>query len=322
MPFRCHRRVALLLAITAWAITPWLGETVAGAQATAIAKGALDLARTLAAPQEPAPAKPAAAATLQARCSDVLLEVAGALAAAYHEKTPAVTVNIAGGGSGAAFNGLASGAAQLAFTTRALRKDELDGIRAKGFEPIEQVVGHDAFAIVVHPDNPIASLTMAQLAKMWTDKGAVERWSQLDVKLANVTDDQIALVGPQKNSGSGVFFRELVAGRGDLRLGVYEINGSKELVALVGKTPTAIGYCQFAYATDQPVRTVPLAVENKGKTTLLMPADDGYPLRRTCYLYFRDEANGTAKAFAAWLRSPAAAAALRAYYLQPPKSGR
>ena len=56
-------------------------------------------------------------------------------------------------------------------------------------------------------------------------------------------------VSRQSSSGTYEFFREHVLNKKDFKLGSRDMNGSKEVVELVGSTPTAIGYSGMGYAT-------------------------------------------------------------------------
>ena len=62
--------------------------------------------------------------------------------------------------------------------------------------------------------------------------------------------DEIIRVSRQSNSGTYVYFREAVLGKGrDFKLGSRDMQGSKDVVELVSKTPGAIGYSGMGYAT-------------------------------------------------------------------------
>ena len=51
------------------------------------------------------------------------------------------------------------------------------------------------------------------------------------------SDDTIVRVSRQSSSGTYEFFREHVLGKRDFKLGSRDLNGSKEVVELVGSTP-------------------------------------------------------------------------------------
>ena len=64
--------------------------------------------------------------------------------------------------------------------------------------------------------------------------------------------DEIIRVSRQSNSGTYAYFREAVLGKGrDFKLGSRDMQGSKDVVELVSKTPGAIGYSGMGYATPE-----------------------------------------------------------------------
>ena len=69
-------------------------------------------------------------------------------------------------------------------------------------------------------------------------------------KIPGAEKDEIVRVSRQNNSGTYQYFRETVVGKKkDFKAGSLDMNGSKEVVELVGKTPGAIGYSGLGYAT-------------------------------------------------------------------------
>ena len=64
--------------------------------------------------------------------------------------------------------------------------------------------------------------------------------------------DEIIRVSRQSNSGTYAYFREAILGKGrDFKLGSRDMQGSKDVVELVSKTPGAIGYSGMGYATPR-----------------------------------------------------------------------
>ena len=114
-------------------------------------------------------------------------------------------------------------------------------------------------------------------------------------------------VSRQSSSGTYEFFRDHVMGNLDFKLGSRDMNGSKEVVELIGGTPTAIGYSGMGYATPAvkmlriAARTgdpaFPPSVENTLNKT--------YPLARSLQLYTLGEPQGAVKAYIDWILSDA-----------------
>ena len=66
-------------------------------------------------------------------------------------------------GSDAAFSALFAGDADMVVSSRTIRTDEIELARRLGLEIRELVLALDGIAVIVHPDNDVASLSMSQL---------------------------------------------------------------------------------------------------------------------------------------------------------------
>jgi phosphate transport system substrate-binding protein len=115
-------------------------------------------------------------------------------------------------------------------------------------------------------------------------------------------------VSRQNNSGTYHYFREAVVGKkSDFKAGSLDMNGSKDVVDLVGKTPNAIGYAGLGYATKE-VKIVKVA-SRKGapaiapsiQTTL----DKTYPIARPMFMYTPGEPSPQVQKYIDWVRSGA-----------------
>lgn len=118
--------------------------------------------------------------------------------------------------------------------------------------------------------------------------------------------DQIVRVSRQNNSGTYAYFREKVLGEdGEYKLGSIDQSGSKDVVALVARTPNAIGYSGMGYATPA-VKMLSLSESKGGEgvaPTAANAASGSYPLARGLYIYLEGEPEGTVKHYLDWIRS-------------------
>jgi phosphate transport system substrate-binding protein len=241
--------------------------------------------------------------------SDTMLEVAGAWAEAYDGVQSDVVVSVSGGGSGTGIAALIAGTVDLANSSRRLKQAELDAARRAGQEPVEHRVGYDAIAIYVHRDNPLQSITVAQLRSLFGDGGKLSRWSDIGVDLGEPKLDPVILCSRQNNSGTYEYFREAVLGgsKGRFKAECLNLNGSKDVVEFCSRTPSAIGYSGLAYQTDE-VRVLPV-VKDEGRPAV-MPStatvlDRSYPIARQLYMYTRGQPQGATAAYLEWICSDA-----------------
>ena len=245
---------------------------------------------------------------IQNKGSDTLVNVAQAWAEYYQTVNPAVVVAVSGGGSGTGIAALINGTVDIANASREIKPEEMELARKGGHEPVEHIVGYDALAVFLHPDNPIDTLSIEQLASIYGSGATASKWSDLGVEVPGCSDQTIIVVSRQNNSGTYEYFRETVLGKGDYRLGTHDMNGSKDVVDLVENTPCAIGYSGLAYATDH----VKMAcIAQKTGEACIRPSeetasDGSYPIARSLLMYTNGEPVGAVKEYLDWIKSDAA----------------
>jgi phosphate transport system substrate-binding protein len=253
--------------------------------------------------------------------SDTMLEVAGAWAEAWDKLSDEIVVTVSGGGSGTGIAALIAGSIDLANSSRRLKDGEKKRAEARGRHPLEHQVGYDGIAIYVHKDNPLQSITLAQLQGIYGNGGTITRWSQLGVDLGDPKLDAIVPVSRQNNSGTYEYFREAVLGgaSGRFKAECLNLNGSKDVVEFCGQAKGAIGYSGLAYATPA-VRFVPVIKKEGGPAVL--PANDtviegSYPISRPLFMYTNGEPRGAVKTYLDWILSDDGQRVLQAHGYPP-----
>jgi phosphate transport system substrate-binding protein len=245
---------------------------------------------------------------IQNKGSDTMVNVAQAWAENYRRVHPEVGVAVSGGGSGTGIAALINHTVDVANASRNIHAEELEAIRkANGREAVEHVVAYDAVVFFVHATNPVQELTIEQLACIYGEGGACEKWTQVGVEVPGCADQTIIRVSRQSNSGTYEYVRDHVLGKGvDFKLGSRDMQGSKDVVDLVAHTPCAIGYSGIGYDNDQ-VKHVCLA-EKAGapcvSPTLETARSRAYPLSRPLFMYTLGEAEGPLAAYLEWIHSP------------------
>jgi len=246
--------------------------------------------------------------TIQVRGSDTMVNVAQAWAEEYAKAQPAVGVEVSGGGSGVGIAALERGTIDIANASRNMKSEEVEQARKNtGLEPREFIVGYDALAVFVHIDNPLSEITIEQLADVFAEDGKAVRWSDLGVSIPGVSDDTIVRISRQSSSGTYEFFREHVLGTKDFKLGSRDMNGSKEVVELVGNTRTAIGYSGMGYATGavKMLKIARAAGEPAFEPSVANTISKAYPLARSLQVYTLGEPQGAVKGYIDWILSNA-----------------
>jgi phosphate transport system substrate-binding protein len=248
------------------------------------------------------------ATVIQDKGSDTMVNVAQVWAEEYRQVAPGVEVEVSGGGSGVGIAALIRGTIDVANASREMKPEEIkEAEENTGKKPHEIVVGYDALAVYIHKTNPLDEIALGPLGEIYAEGGTIDRWSQLGVTIPGVSDDTIVRVSRQSSSGTYEFFREHVLDNRDYRLGSRDLNGSKEVVELVSRTPTAIGYSGMGYATPE-VKMLRLAKE-KGSPSYAPSVENAtnktYPLARSLQLYTLGEPQGAVKRYIDWILSDA-----------------
>lgn len=238
--------------------------------------------------------------------SDTMVNLAAAWAEAYGAVDKTVLIEVNGGGSGVGIKGLINGTCELANSSRHIEEKEKEELKAKrGTDSKEFLVAFDALSIYVHKDNPLNEISMEQLGEIYRADGKITKWSELGVTaIPGAKGDEIIRVSRQNNSGTYEYFKEAVVGKkNEFKLGSLDMNGSKDVVELVGKTPNAIGYSGMGYATPSVKM---LKVSTKKGEPAVAPSiaathDKTYPIARPMYFYTAGDPEAHVKRYIDWV---------------------
>lgn len=240
--------------------------------------------------------------------SDTMINLAQAWAEDYGKVDSATSIEVSGGGSGIGIAALINGTADIANSSRTMEPKEIEAAKkATGKEPKELLIGYDALSIYVHKSNPLNEISLEELGEIYREGGKIDKWSQLGVKaIPGGEGEKIVRASRQNNSGTYHYFREAVLGKkADYKAGSLDMNGSKDVVDLVSKTPNAIGYSGLGYATPS-VKI--LKVSRKKGEPGVMPAiattlDKTYPIARPMFMYTPGEPSADVKKYLDWILS-------------------
>jgi phosphate transport system substrate-binding protein len=255
-----------------------------------------------------------------------MVNLAQAWAEAYAQIEPNVSVEVSGGGSGTGVAALINGTVDIANSSRKMTEEELAKAQQNtGKTPQQFMVGYDALAVYVHKDNPMEEITIEQIAQIYSEGGTITKWSELGVQNAGCASDEIVRVSRQNNSGTYHYFRESILGKGhDFKLGSVDMNGSKDVVDLVSKTPCAIGYSGMGYATSEVkvLRVAKKAGEASYAPSVETTLNGMYAISRPLYMYSLGAPSAAAQKYLDWIHSEAGQQIVQeSGYVPLPKNG-
>ncbi len=210
------------------------------------------------------------------------------------------------------FKALRQGRADLACTSRRIAWYEVDEYLAdRGGRPRGLRVASKAFALYVHPSNPLKSLTVRQIKQILRQE--LTEWSRLGL----AESGQISLYGPPRASQGGQLM--MILSKRFLREPAWrELEDSQAVLSAVASDPAAMGFAPVGM--DEPVRALSVrSYEDREpiEATAESVLRDEYVLGQVIYLWSTDPPSDGARSLTDWLFSPAGADAIRASGYSP-----
>ncbi|MEI6847467.1 MAG: phosphate ABC transporter substrate-binding protein [Chlorobiaceae bacterium] len=206
---------------------------------------------------------------------------------AYFTKKYGARVSVSESGSGNGAKSLINGSCAVATMSRSMKEQELAVARKKGINPVAHVIAMDGLAVVVHPANPVRSLTKVQISSMYT--GKITNWKEVGGPNAS-----IVVIQRESNSGTQESFKELVVGKGVHIKGNAETQSSNGAVkSRVSLTPSAIGFIGLGFVD----RSVKVIAVNGIFPAVQSVRNGSYPLSRPLYFYTNGQPAGIVKKF-------------------------
>lgn len=212
-------------------------------------------------------------------------KVMGYLKEGFAEVQPGITINYTASGSSAGITGAQDGTCDIGLASRDLKDGET------GVKPI--TVAKDGIAIVVNPQNPVANLSVEQIAQLAT--GEITNWSEM-----GGNDGQVVFMGREAGSGTRDGF-ESITGTEDACKYQNEYTSTGEVIAAVASNPNAIGYASLS-SVDETVKAITVDGVAPTEETVL---DGTYAIQRNFNFIVSDSAelSDAANAFIEWATS-------------------
>jgi len=234
--------------------------------------------------------------------SDTLINLVQRLSEVFMEENPNTAIAVTGGGSGVGIASLIADRVDIADASRKMKPEEIEAAHKNGVNPVEIVIGIDGLSVIINAENPVNSLSMDQI-------GAIFRGKIINWKDVGGPDKEISLYGRQANSGTYVFFQELVLNKKDYSADMKRMNGNAQIVEGVAADKAGIGYVGIGYVYDdkgnirKDIKVLSVA---QGETEPVSPLvsenvkSGKYPIARALYQYTNGKPEGDVKEFIAF----------------------
>ena len=192
-------------------------------------------------------------------------------------------------GSGTSFPALAAGTAAFGMSSRRIRGNEADVLLEAGYaDPRdtdnEKVLALDGLLIIVHPDNPVRSISISEAAQVFS--GQITNWSEL-----GGLDRPINVYSRDAESGTYDTFESLVLDPfgAELAGNAERFASNADLSDNVSSDLSGIGFTGFAFARAAKVLPIRQECGMLSYPTTFAIKTEEYPLARRLYLYTTED---------------------------------
>ena len=225
--------------------------------------------------------------------STTVLPIAEAIAQAYSEENPGVTVSVAGGGSTRGIQALLEQTVNIASSSRFLTKREVEQALERGTYLVPFRIAYDCILPVVHVGNRLTDVTTRELKLVFS--GEITNWKQI-----GGSDLTIKVISRDEKSGTRKVWDQLVMQEEPLSSTALLRRSTAAVLTAVSQQRGAIGYIGLGHLNAS---VKPLAVS--GTMGSLQTARDGtYSLGRPLFMFTRGWPDGTALAFINFVLHP------------------
>lgn len=222
--------------------------------------------------------------------SSTVAPLSEAIAEQFMAENSGVRVTVGTSGTGGGFEKFCAGETAISDASRAIEEDEVEACEKAGVDFEEVRVATDALTVMINNDNPVACLTVDQLAEVWGPDSKISNWSEIK-GLEEEFDEKLALFGPGTDSGTFDYFTESINGEEGETRKDYNNVGEDDNATVKGVegSPGGMGYAGFSFYTENEGKLKALEVDN-GKGCIAPSAetaqqDEYVPLSRPLFIY-------------------------------------
>ncbi len=242
--------------------------------------------------------------------SDTMVNLTLSWAEKLMKEDSTISIQVTGGGSGTGIAAILNGTADVANISRDLKKREIEKAEELGIDPILHPVALDGIAIIVHPSNPVDTLSIGQIKDIFS--GQINNWKEVGGK-----NSQIVLYGRENSSGTYEYFKSVILNsreeKRDFATSTQVLQGTSSLAEAVSLDQRGIGYGGVGYFAERSDLKI-IFVKNDSEEPAISPVKNGklnyeviwngtYPLSRYLYCLTNGEPIGAAERYIDYITS-------------------
>lgn len=197
--------------------------------------------------------------------------IADAFAEVFKDKYD-ISVKKTGSGDGAA--ALVDGTCDIATMSRFMKIDEYKKSVEKGIMPCCHTIAYDAVVPIVHPSNPVKTITITKLHDIYA--GKITNWRDL-----GGPDKEIVVISRDTSSGTYETFVHFVMGKDKMGEKVQTVTGSPDMHARISSTDGSIGYVGLGFI-DEKVKALEVN-DVPANTKTIMGGE--FPMARPLFMF-------------------------------------
>jgi phosphate transport system substrate-binding protein len=205
-----------------------------------------------------------------------------------------VRATVGESGTGGGFRKFCRGEIEVQGASRPITASEMAECAAAGIRFVETPVAFDGLTVVVNLSNPVQSITVEELRRMWGPEAqdTITNWNQVN---PSFPDLPMQLYGAGTASGTFDYFTEAVNGAPrSSRMDYTPTENDNVTVQGVTANPGAVGYFGIAYYLQNRNSLRALAVDNGDgpvePTYETVQSGQYRPLSRPLFVYFNADA--------------------------------
>lgn len=192
-------------------------------------------------------------------------------------------VNLNRSGSSSAFKALEKRQADIGMSSRPVKQEEVAKLAALGdmrSPSNEHVLGLDGLVVMVANENPAVSLSIDQIAQIFS--GQITDWSQVGLPAG-----PIQVHAPTDNNGTFDSFSDLVLKPRNVQLtaNAKRFESHAEQSDNVANDKSGIGFASIAYQRNNRILNVEASCGLITRPSAFVMKTEEYPLSRRLYLY-------------------------------------
>lgn len=232
--------------------------------------------------------------------STAFQQFAQKLAKPFMAQNPGLRVSVQGGGSAVGIQAALMGTTQIGMA-------DLVKLPAEAATLTAVVAARDGIAVIVHPSNPVANLSIDQIRDIFS--GKIVNWQELGGK-----DAPITVVSREAGSGTRASI-EAIIDHMTLTANALIQNTNGTISETVANDANAIGYLSHGLINPK-IKALDIAGQPCTSEAMLT---GGYPLVRPIYLLTKGPPQGAVKLFIDFIMSESGQAQIRKDGLLPVK---